>query len=252
VFLLGDAAHVHSPVGGQGMNTGIGDAVNLAWKLADVLHGRVADPEAFLDSYQSERVGFARRLVATTDRAFTFVSRDGWLARWVRTTVVPRVVPGLMRRASVRRFMFRTLSQTAIHYRGSALSHGRAGRVRGGDRLPWVSSVDNYAPLTKVEWQAHVYGEPAAPEDWSRALAAWRVPLHVFAWRAEMRTAGFARGATYLVRPDGYVAVADRGTGAILAFLEGLRPGEKNRRSALASVDRRPILTAHGAPCTEI
>src|SRR5215831_919585 len=82
VFLLGDAAHVHSPVGGQGMNTGIGDAVNLAWKLAAVLKGRIA--ESVLDTYQVERRAFALRLVATTDRGFTFVNRDGFIARFVR------------------------------------------------------------------------------------------------------------------------------------------------------------------------
>ena len=71
-FLLGDAAHIHSPVGGQGMNTGIGDAVNLAWKLADVVHGRAA--ASLLDTYEPERIAFARRLVATTDRAFTGVT----------------------------------------------------------------------------------------------------------------------------------------------------------------------------------
>jgi 2-polyprenyl-6-methoxyphenol hydroxylase-like FAD-dependent oxidoreductase len=59
-FLLGDAAHIHSPAGGQGMNTGIGDAINLAWKLAAVLAGRAADK--LLDSYEAERIGFARRL----------------------------------------------------------------------------------------------------------------------------------------------------------------------------------------------
>ncbi len=68
IFLLGDAAHVHSPVGGQGMNTGIGDAVNLAWKLASVVRGGAS--AALLDSYEPERIGFARRLVATTDRAY--------------------------------------------------------------------------------------------------------------------------------------------------------------------------------------
>src|SRR5216684_6748242 len=75
VFLLGDAAHVHSPVGGQGMNTGIGDAVNLAWKLAAVLNGR-AD-QSLLDSYEPERIAFARRLVVTTDQAFTGVTSEG-------------------------------------------------------------------------------------------------------------------------------------------------------------------------------
>src|SRR5208282_2955145 len=77
-FLLGDAAHIHSPVGGQGMNTGIGDAVNLAWKLAWVLGGRA--PDALLDSYEAERIGFARRLVASTDRAFGIATADGPVA----------------------------------------------------------------------------------------------------------------------------------------------------------------------------
>src|SRR5437868_2471952 len=88
-FLLGDAAHIHSPVGGQGMNTGIGDAVNLAWKIAQVL--KEGAPENLLDTYEPERIGFARRLVATTDRGFTFVTKRGLLARIVRTRIVPLV-----------------------------------------------------------------------------------------------------------------------------------------------------------------
>src|SRR6058998_2819263 len=86
-FLLGDAAHVHSPVGGQGMNTGIGDAVNLAWKLAAVLKG--SSPRSLLETYEPERIAFARRLVATTDRAFAFVNARGPIATQVRTRIVP-------------------------------------------------------------------------------------------------------------------------------------------------------------------
>jgi 2-polyprenyl-6-methoxyphenol hydroxylase-like FAD-dependent oxidoreductase len=86
-FLLGDAAHIHSPVGGQGMNTGIGDAVNLAWKLAAVVRRR-ADA-SLLDSYEPERIAFARRLVATTDQAFTGVTSAGPIARLVRLQIVP-------------------------------------------------------------------------------------------------------------------------------------------------------------------
>ncbi len=63
-FLLGDAAHVHSPAGGQGMNTGIGDAINLAWKLAAVVRGDA--PDSLLDTYEKERIAFARKLVDTT------------------------------------------------------------------------------------------------------------------------------------------------------------------------------------------
>jgi 2-polyprenyl-6-methoxyphenol hydroxylase-like FAD-dependent oxidoreductase len=76
-FLV-DAAHIHSPAGGQGVNTGIGDAINLAWKLAAVLASHA--PDSLLDSYEAERIGFARRLVATTDRVFSFVTAEGRIA----------------------------------------------------------------------------------------------------------------------------------------------------------------------------
>ena len=149
-YLLGDAAHIHSPVGGQGMNTGIGDAVNLAWKLAAVLNGSAGD--SLLDTYELERIGFARRLVATTDRVFSAVTTQGGVARCVRTRLVPLLAPLLFRLAPVRRFLFRTVSQTGIQYRKSPLSEGAAGSVRGGDRLPWVETgpnEDNFAPLTR-------------------------------------------------------------------------------------------------------
>jgi 2-polyprenyl-6-methoxyphenol hydroxylase-like FAD-dependent oxidoreductase len=207
-YLLGDAAHIHSPVGGQGMNTGIGDAVNLAWKLAAVLNGGAFD--SLLDTYELERIGFARRLVATTDRVFTAVSSQGRIARLVRTRLVPLLAPLLFRLAGVRYFLFRTVSQTGIRYRKSPLSAGAAGSVQGGDRLPWVQTApnqDNFAPLTSLAWQVHVYGElrPGVAD----ACALLRLPIHAFAWTPGVRLAGLMRGALYLVRPDGYVALAD-------------------------------------------
>lgn len=209
-FLLGDAAHIHSPVGGQGMNTGIGDAVNLAWKMAAVL--KCGAPETLLDTYEPERIPFAQRLVATTDRGFTFVTRRGGFASVVRTRIVPLVVPWFSGLEAVRRLLFRTVSQTRVNYRDSSLSAGTAGRVHGGDRLPWVelgSGEDNFAPLTSLKWQVHVYGE--AQRRLSEACAELRLPLHAFAWQPGMRRAGFENAALYLVRPDGYVALADPG-----------------------------------------
>ncbi len=206
-FLLGDAAHVHSPVGGQGMNTGIGDAVNLAWKLAAVLNGGARD--GLLATYEQERIGFARRLVATTDRAFTVVTKQGRVARWVRTRLVPRIAPLLFRLAPVRRFLFRTVSQIGVNYRNSPLSVGAAGGVRGGDRLPWVQigpGKDNFVPLASLTWQVHVYGEPR--RGLADVCAELQLPLHCFAWQSDMRRAGLRRAALYLVRPDGYVALA--------------------------------------------
>jgi 2-polyprenyl-6-methoxyphenol hydroxylase-like FAD-dependent oxidoreductase len=207
-FLLGDAAHIHSPVGGQGMNTGIGDAVNLSWKLAAVLNG--GEAESLLDTYEPERIGFARRLVATTDRVFAFVTDKGPVAWRVRTRLLPLVAPFLFRLAAVRRFLFRTVSQIGVNYRKSPLSTGAAGAVRGGDRLPWTRTgphEDNFAPLTALAWQVHLYGEP--PSGVAEACAELGLPLHLFGWQPEMRRPGLQRGALYLVRPDGYVALAD-------------------------------------------
>ncbi len=207
-FLLGDAAHIHSPVGGQGMNTGIGDAVNLAWKLAAVLKGEADDH--LLDSYEIERIGFARRLVATTDRIFLIVTKRGRLAQLLRTKLVPRLVPSLFRLKALRRFLFRTASQIGVQYRDSPLSAGEAGRVRAGDRLPWVEIApgeDNFAPLASLSWQVHVYGEPR--QEMAEACADLQLPLHVFAWESRMQAAGLQRAALYLIRPDGYVGLAD-------------------------------------------
>jgi 2-polyprenyl-6-methoxyphenol hydroxylase-like FAD-dependent oxidoreductase len=218
-FLLGDAAHIHSPVGGQGMNTGIGDAVNLAWKLAAVVRGR-ADA-SLLDSYEPERIAFARRLVATTDRAFTAVTSSGAVARFIRLHLVPLLLAPAYSLNAARRFIFRTVSQTAVNYRESSLSEGRAGRVHGGDRLPWVklADTDNFAPLTSVDWQVHVYGEATA--ELKTACQDRKLPLHVFPWSAAVRRSGLRRNAVYLVRPDGYVALADAEGGApgVLSYL---------------------------------
>jgi FAD binding domain len=193
------------------MNTGIGDAVNLAWKLTAVVHGR-ADA-SLLDSYEPERIAFARRLVATTDQAFTGVTSSGAIARLMRLHIVPLLIPAFFALKTVRRFLFRTVSQTAVNYRESSLSEGRAGTVHGGDRLPWVKSdlnsgdTDNFAPLTSVNRQVHVYGD-AAPE--VQAVCDRRkLPLRVFPWRPEVSRTGLRRNAVYLVRPDGYVALAD-------------------------------------------
>jgi 2-polyprenyl-6-methoxyphenol hydroxylase-like FAD-dependent oxidoreductase len=206
-FLVGDAAHVHSPAGGQGMNTGIGDAINLAWKLAWVLAGNA--PDKLLDSYEEERISFARRLVATTDRVFSFVTAEGRVADIIRTRVAPVLIPTAMAFGAAREYLFRTVSQITLNYRDGPLSVGAAGHVHGGDRLPWVpiDGRDNFEPLAAMNWQVHVYGSAGAQlTDW---CACHDVPLHVFDWRQEHEAAGLARNALYLLRPDTYVALAD-------------------------------------------
>lgn len=206
VFILGDAGHVHTPIGGQGMNTGLGDAANLAWKLVQAVRGQ----PAVLETYEAERRPFALSLVNSTDKAFTALVSSSPLARWVRVTVVPLVMSLVGASAVSRRLLFRTVSQTRLHYPDSPLSVGRAGKISGGMRLPWVKleDADNFAPLQSLNWQVHVYGTPT-PE-----LLTWcsrcEVPLHVFAFSAGAKRAGLAQDAVYLVRPDGYVGLAQR------------------------------------------
>jgi len=219
IFLLGDAAHIHSPVGGQGMNTGIGDAVNLAWKLAAVLRARAGSQ--LLDSYQPERIAFARRLVATTDRAFQFINNDGPLARMVRMRLVPLLLPAIFGFRKTRQLMFLTLSQTNVNYRDSALATGLAGRVRAGDRLPWVcqeDGADNFASLRSLDWQAHVYGTASIAIE--QVCTQAKLSLRRFPWSQAARKAGIARDAFYLVRPDAYVglAAADDVADKLLAY----------------------------------
>jgi len=121
--------------------------------------------------------------------------------------------------------MFLTISQTTVNYRGSSLSEGRASEVRGGDRLPWVKThvngvdADNFKPLTSIDWQVHVYGD--ASHEFRTMCDARKLPLHVFPWSPAMGRVGILRDATYLVRPDGYVAVAESESATTIAsFLD--------------------------------
>ena len=219
-FVSGDAGHIHSPVGGQGMNTGIGDAVNLAWKLAAVVQGR-ADA-SLLDTYEPERIAFARSLVATTDKVFQAMTGSGAARQILRETLLPHLAPFVLGFPHLRTDAFRLVSQTRIHYGDSALSEGQAGGVHGGDRLPWVpqgDGSDNFAPLQSLDWQVHVYG--AAGQALSDTVQRAGLALREFAWSPHAEKAGLKRDALYLVRPDGYVALADaaQDTGALGGYL---------------------------------
>ncbi len=219
-FLLGDAAHIHSPVGAQGMNTGLQDAYNLAWKLALVTSGKADD--RLLDSYALERIPVADRLLKTTDQAFSVVVSDRWLAKLFRTRIANKLVAFAMGRERLRRLAFVTISQIGIRYPDSPLSRMAAGWPDGaplaGDRFPWLrlkrspdgSTEDLYAKLDDTRFnlivigQAGLTAEPTGleglllthvvPDDAlnDRELARWRLPKPSF----------------FLLRPDGHVGLA--------------------------------------------
>jgi 4,5-epoxidase len=131
VLLAGDAAHIHSPFGGQGMNTGLGDAENLAWKLALVASGRAE--ASLLDTYEAERRPIAEGVLSSTSGMTRVMIGESPLARLLRDHVV---VP-MMNRGFVQKAMWEKSSQLKITYRGGPLGGGRFGRgPRLGDRVP--------------------------------------------------------------------------------------------------------------------
>lgn len=210
-FLVGDAAHIHSPVGAQGMNTGLQEAHNLACALADVLVGGM--PDARLDRYEAERRPVGKILVATTDRAFAAVTSDSPLARFIRGWIVPRLGPlafRLVPRLVGGRRMFGYLSQTRIRYRvPDAPGTPRDDVV--GVRLPWTG--DNYDVLRSMQWQVHGYGVPERAV--RRIGAELGVEAHVFPPDPHRR---LRIDRVYLVRRDGFVVaeVVSPGTGDLL------------------------------------
>ena len=235
VFLAGDAAHVHSPAGAQGMNTGIQDAWNLGWKLALVCRG-VADA-ALLDSYDAERRPVGRLVVRFTDRAFSVATSTSPLVRALRTRLVPRVLPLALRFGSGLAYGFRTISQLGIGYRHSpAVQDGRPAPRRGpkaGDRLPDA----RIARDRQVCWLGEALAEPGfhlllcgRPGDWDARRVATVSGRHAGTLAVHHLTREAARGALhdldgqafarlgvkgtaqYLIRPDGHIGYRCAGT----------------------------------------
>jgi len=245
-FLAGDAAHIHSPAGAQGMNTGLQDAYNLAWKLALVVQGR-ADA-ALLDSYGQERIPVARRLLETTDRAFQMIVSESWFARMLRTRIIARVAAFAMRLKRVRALAFRAISQLGIQYRSSPLSETIASlpkrAPRAGDRFPWLHlkfgasdpAEDLFRRLDDRCFNLIVVGQAALP---AGALDAFGDLLRIHAVPSDaandlaLAAAHIPKSCFYLLRPDGHVGLC----------------GERIETRAIARyATERLHLTGSGAP----
>jgi 2-polyprenyl-6-methoxyphenol hydroxylase-like FAD-dependent oxidoreductase len=137
-FVAGDSAHIHSPAGAQGMNTGIGDVYNLAWKLAFVIKGNAS--ETLLDTYNEERLANAKRLLESTDRMFELAAGPSWLLSLIRTTIFPPLAGFMTSLDAVRKRLFPLISQIGITYRKFSLSKhtdDETEDVQAGDRLPY-------------------------------------------------------------------------------------------------------------------
>jgi len=158
-FLAGDSAHIHSPVGAQGMNTGLQDAYNLAWKLALVIKGKAKD--YLLDTYTEERITIARNLVRSTDRVFNVVISQSRFIRIVKLYIIPLVLklvaPVFQKLKFVQRLAFKMISEIGISYRNQSLSQNASiGRFPGhapkpGDRLPFIQYFDEKGEKRNIQ-----------------------------------------------------------------------------------------------------
>lgn len=218
-FLLGDAAHIHSPVGAQGMNTGLQDAYNLGWKLTMVIKNQ-AKP-ALLDSYEEERIPVARALLNGTDRAFRLIVSDAPFAGLLRTKILARAAAFAVNRKTVQRMAFRTISQTGIQYPRSFLSKALGGlpdrAPQAGDRFPWLrlKFIENgpvediFQKLSDTHFNLLFFGQLPISEDgmgFGDLLRIHVVPGDL-ANDAELVRAQVPKPSFYLIRPDGYVGL---------------------------------------------
>jgi len=226
-FVAGDAAHIHSPAGGQGMNTGIQDAANLAWKLALVLRGLA--PESFLDSYEAERLPVGRRLLRTTDRLFAGTAARGPVSLALAGFLLPRLGGIALGRPGLAVRGFRFISQLEIAYPSSPVVDEARPRLRGGPRAGHRapdakvrrdgSDTTLFSLCTGAAHHLIFFGGDSA--DALRTLAAEhlgdvqahhvvRGPGAAGAWTDESgeahRRYGITESGYYLIRPDGYIA----------------------------------------------
>jgi len=212
-FLAGDAAHIHSPAGAQGMNTGIQDGYNLAWKMALVLRGK-AD-EKLLESYNEERLENAKHLLQTTDRMFQFAAGSEWFLSFLRTDVLPPLAKYILSFDPVRKFLFPLISQIGVNYRHSSLSQ-HAGdedfKVKAGDRMPYflVDGKSIYEKLHQPKFHWLVFSnrqysfhssKPEVDSDYTELVDVNVFPLD----REVSETFGTGKSFAVLLRPDNYI-----------------------------------------------
>jgi len=202
-FVAGDAAHIHTPAGGQGMNTGIQDAYNLGWKLAYVLKGKAN--KKLLDTYNEERHANAKRLLRTTDTMFDVLAGTGWLSNLLRLYFFPTVLQFVTRLKLFNKRFFPLISMIGVKYPESSLTiEGRIGKIASGDRMPHfeIDGKSVYESLKDPAFKILYFGLDAA------ALEEI-IPTHEDCIALSfVEIPDFFEGAThfYLVlRPDNYV-----------------------------------------------
>ena len=215
-FLAGDSAHIHSPAGAQGMNTGIQDGYNLAWKLAMVLRGHAG--AKLLDSYNEERLENAKELLKTTDIFFNLAASPEPLMSFLRIHIFPYIAGAAFKLGVVKRFIFPRISQIAINYRQSSLSEheGDDGLdVKAGDRMPYftVEGASVYDKLREPKF--HVLSFSDGQETVGELKGGFKAladhhQIPIYPRVAEVF--GTDSSFNVLLRPDNYIAAISKGS----------------------------------------
>jgi len=236
-FLAGDSAHIHSPVGAQGMNTGIGDAYNLAWKLALVIKGVAA--ESLLDTYNEERLANAKRLLESTDRMFELAAGSNWLLSFIRTTIFPPVAGFMASLETVSKRVFPLISQIGINYRDDALSEHTDDEfedVKAGDRLPYflVDGKTIFDKLCEPKFHLLVFSnaDQTIGKDFEREFGAI-ADYHVVPIDSRVSEIfGTDEEFSVFLRPDNHIAFisSEISLDKVRAYLDRIQPqrGTKN------------------------
>ncbi len=212
IFFAGDAAHVHSPAGGQGMNTGLQDAYNLAWKLALVTKGKAAP--ALLETYHEERNPVATDLLKTTDRLFAGMIKDNLWFSLLRMYLIPFFVPLITKSRAIQRQLFLLASQIKIAYLSSSLSKGRAAKIRAGMRFPYFMVTSQNSPVSiyyiinhsSTTFTVLLFNVPdtnlsLSDKDLFSVIILEKNPEN----ESAVKTAGLPESFVAVIRPDNYI-----------------------------------------------
>jgi 2-polyprenyl-6-methoxyphenol hydroxylase-like FAD-dependent oxidoreductase len=214
IFLAGDSAHIHSPAGGQGMNTGLQDAYNLAWKLAFVLK-KYANKD-LLQTYTEERLPFAQWLMKFTDRAFSLMTSDNWFIARFRKYIVLNLMGMVVSFKKFRPNIFKTVSQIKYSHYGKFLSSSNSSQkllFRSGDRLPYIQEADSgkkfYDLFTAASFHLlHIGKSQLSEEVLEKVKRTFPFPVKIVendlsdSWK----NLGVEKDLFILVRPDNYIA----------------------------------------------
>ena len=207
-FVAGDAAHIHSPAGAQGMNTGIQDAYNLAWKLALVIKEVAA--ESLLETYNEERLANAKRLLESTDRMFELAAGSHWLLSFIRTTIFPPLAGFMASLESVSKRVFPLISQIGVGYRDGSLSEHTKDEpddVKAGDRLPYfiVEGKSIFDKLREPKFHLLVFSN-SEPGNWKNEFGDL-VDYHVIPLNSRVSEIfETEKEFSVFLRPDNHIA----------------------------------------------